>query len=679
LLLVSLVAALIAHLTSGVQGQELCPDPAAELQLILQRESVFWTPEPFAGQVREPELVVEPGVFHLYVGIVSQLPAAGSGVYGWNVFVQVTGDLYILEGDVLGTVAARTGDEPPGLVEDGFGVVHLFDREPYGRFALGTAQFSVQRRLSLGPVGTASAFRLAIAADENGTGSVRILRRLDEAREGAGATLLPCCSQAGVDGEIRDFSCAQHLDIRVADTRHGCAAPPEGASGPFTVMWEEGYSFGLSTGAYSVARAADGGAVITGWLTDRAARALKADASGEVEWQRSIAPELPVTTFAVAAASDGGFILTGETHRVPDVQRQLYLVKLGGDGSVEWDKLIGAPGPFEVGRAVAETRDGGFAVAGSSSRELYLVRTDARGGLHFDRELGTGVGLAVAEDPGSGALVVAGEREGGATLLKTSALGEPLWERTIAPEAPYRAARLRDVLVTPEGDCLAVGSFRTLRGTVTIERAAMLMAAFSPDGTPLWRRVLKPRNWIGEAHSLGPTPDGGYLVAGLSKLFGSAEFYLVKLDPAGSLLWQSALGERRLGMTAAEVAVAGDGSAVIVGTSQVGSPGPWLLRIEPARTGQLPSDINQDGRLDLSDGLCLLRFLFGAGGRFLLPCGDGKSRNPANLALADGNQDGQIDISDAILIFAHLFLGRRPPALGKRCIAIEGCAGVCPP
>jgi hypothetical protein len=662
-----------------VQAQDPCPDPGAELQLILQRESVFSTPELFAGQIQEPEIVVQAGTFHVHVGIVSQLPAGGGGVHGWDIIADVTGDLYLLDADVLGTVAAGANDEPPGLVKDGFGVVHLLDREPYGRFAIGSTVFSYTQPLALDPVGTVTAFRLTVAAEGKGTGAVRILRKLQEAGQGAGASLLPCCSVAGVNGQTREFTCAQHVDVRVVDTSHGCATPPDNAQKPFSVMWEKPYDLGPSDGAYSIAKAADGGTVITGWLTARAARALKVDASGKAVWQALLQREEPVNSFAIAASSDGGFILTGETHSVPDVQRQLYLAKLREDGSLDWDQLLGADGAFESGRAVAETLDGGFVVAGSASSALYLARTDSRGGLLFDRELGDGVGLAVGEDPSSGAIVVAGQREVEATVLKISALGDLLWERTIAPEAPYKAARFNDIRVTPQGDYLAVGSFRSARGTFIVERATILMAAFGPEGTPLWSRTLDRDGWIREAHSLSATPEGGYLVAALSQLTASAQLYLIKLDSARNLLWQSTFGERRLNLTAAHVIVNDDGSAVTVGTNEIGSLGPWLARIELNETRQLPSDINQDGRLDISDGLCLLGFLFGAGGRFLLPCGDGTIRNPANLALIDANQDGRIDISDAILVFGHLFLGHRPPVLGKECVFIDGCPGICPP
>ena len=87
---------------------------------------------------------------------------------------------------------------------------------------------------------------------------------------------------------------------------------------------------------------------------------------------------------------------------------------------------------------------------------------------------------------------------------------------------------------------------------------------------------------------------------------------------------------------------------------------------------QRPSDLNQDGRLDLSDVLGLLFFLF-VGPPPPLACGDGTIGDPGNLVLLDANGDGAVDLADPIRVLEHLFLGGSPPVLGAACAAIAGC------
>jgi len=90
----------------------------------------------------------------------------------------------------------------------------------------------------------------------------------------------------------------------------------------------------------------------------------------------------------------------------------------------------------------------------------------------------------------------------------------------------------------------------------------------------------------------------------------------------------------------------------------------------PAGSLRLPGDCNSDGRLDISDGICLLGSLFLGSSR--LPCADDAS-DPRNIRLFDVSGDGRLDLSDPIYVFGFLFLGGEPPSQGTACIPVEGC------
>lgn len=62
-----------------------------------------------------------------------------------------------------------------------------------------------------------------------------------------------------------------------------------------------------------------------------------------------------------------------------------------------------------------------------------------------------------------------------------------------------------------------------------------------------------------------------------------------------------------------------------------------------------PGDINGDKKVDISDAVFLLTYLFLGG------------RDPVSLALADTNGDGDIDVSDAVYLLLFLFAGGSPP------------------
>ena len=91
---------------------------------------------------------------------------------------------------------------------------------------------------------------------------------------------------------------------------------------------------------------------------------------------------------------------------------------------------------------------------------------------------------------------------------------------------------------------------------------------------------------------------------------------------------------------------------------------------------QLPSDLNQDGQLDVSDAVSLLGYLF-AGNPAVLPCGNGSTTAESNRALLDSTGDGGVDLSDAVYVLNYLFLGGPSPELGNECVRIPTCPEAC--
>ena len=107
-----------------------------------------------------------------------------------------------------------------------------------------------------------------------------------------------------------------------------------------------------------------------------------------------------------------------------------------------------------------------------------------------------------------------------------------------------------------------------------------------------------------------------------------------------------------------------------------GSPGEADTGIPLEGGWQRPGDANQDRRLDVSDVVALLRYLF-AGTALPLPCEGESLRSGGNRLLLDLNGDAALDIADPVYLLAYLFGSGAPPALGTACVRIEGCRNVC--
>ncbi len=92
--------------------------------------------------------------------------------------------------------------------------------------------------------------------------------------------------------------------------------------------------------------------------------------------------------------------------------------------------------------------------------------------------------------------------------------------------------------------------------------------------------------------------------------------------------------------------------------------------------GQIAGDINQDGKMNITDVIGYVRYLF-VGDGLTLPCGGGGSAEASNLLLLSTNGDFLIDASDAVYNLTYLFLEGPAPTQGIACLAIAECPEVC--
>lgn len=110
------------------------------------------------------------------------------------------------------------------------------------------------------------------------------------------------------------------------------------------------------------------------------------------------------------------------------------------------------------------------------------------------------------------------------------------------------------------------------------------------------------------------------------------------------------------------------------GTHPYGTPG--RPELEEGWGFMRPGDMNQDARLDLSDAVSYLIYLFDAGDHDL-PCGDGAVDHAGNKTLFDLNDDDDVDLADAIYLLSYLFNNGDAPVAGEWCIPVFECPNYC--
>ena len=183
---------------------------------------------------------------------------------------------------------------------------------------------------------------------------------------------------------------------------------------------------------------------------------------------------------SVTATSSGGFVVSGWTNSESIITEELFLMKVGRFGIVEWTKTFDSPdagGP----RTVRQTRDGGFVVVGRASRPinsevdgLYLLKTDAEGNKLWSRSFGGSGGLDVIELPDGSLLATAWD----GFTIRVSDSGEMIWSETYGPDliAFFSAAQ------APNGGYVLAGTEFPIDSNV--DHPLIYLVKLADDRTP---------------------------------------------------------------------------------------------------------------------------------------------------------------------------------------------------
>jgi len=382
------------------------------------------------------------------------------------------------------------------------------------------------------------------------------------------------------------------------------------------IEWQHSFGGSSYDVANSIRQTSDGGFVVAGisesvdgditgnkgwydyWIA-------KLDSSGGIEWQRSLGGSSGDYGYAIDQTVDGGYVAAGySASNDSDVTgnhggTDYWVVRLDTLGNLEWQRSLG--GSYnDYAYAIQQTDDGGFIVAGESESndgdvsgnhggiDYWVVKLSSSGGVEWQRSLGgTGDEEAYSIDQtGDGGYVVTGytnsydgdvsgnNGESDFWVVKLNSTGSIVWQRCLGGSSWESARSIRQ---TGDGGYIVAGRSFSNDGDVSGHHGVPGMnpdywiAKLDSSGGIEWQNSLGG-TFDDYAYSVEQTSDGGYIVAGYSMSddgdasgnHGELDFWVVRLDSSGSLVWQRSLGGSQSDF-ATSVRQTGDGGYVVAG------------------------------------------------------------------------------------------------------------------
>ena len=241
---------------------------------------------------------------------------------------------------------------------------------------------------------------------------------------------------------------------------------------------------------------------------------------------------------------------------------------------VTWQKAFGGA-KDDVAKGIAPTIDGGLIIAsttrsfGSGKTDMHIMKLDSKGNKLWAKNFGgerKETASAIIQTADGGYVVVGSTKSFGAGgydfyIVKIDADGNKIWERVAGGSAKDEATA---VTATKDGGLLVLGTTKSY-GTGSYNYYAIRLDA---NGTLVWEQVAGGKEWDIPS-GVVEADDGTFLLVGKSESFGENSYdgYVVKLSAEGKFIWEKTFGGKKEDMISA-IAKGKDGGFLLVGKTK---------------------------------------------------------------------------------------------------------------
>ncbi len=271
---------------------------------------------------------------------------------------------------------------------------------------------------------------------------------------------------------------------------------------------------------------------------------VKTDHLGNIEWENTYGTTAFEFGRSVIQTSDGGFAVIGRSDDGSDVG--IFLLKTDGLGNEEWSNIYGGPeedqgwGLVEVaGQQIVLV--GTTASLGAGMEDIYLAKVGLDGSFQWFQTFGgadSDLGFSVLQ-ASDGCLIVGGAtRSFGAGdydvyLVKASNDGILQWSQTFGGAFGEWGAFVKEM---PSGGYALVGSAQSFNNFFD----DIYLLRTDTDGNEIWHNTyIQDKRDV--PHSLELTPDEGFIIAGHSRvdtngIIETSQSLVMRMNANGNLL-----------------------------------------------------------------------------------------------------------------------------------------------
>ena len=261
---------------------------------------------------------------------------------------------------------------------------------------------------------------------------------------------------------------------------------------------------------------------------------VKLDGSGNIIWETNL--EGSLGNSAMSAIQEGNaFLVAGvadfydnDFGNETSERYDLWIVKINDQGEILWENTYGEAGTNKIPVDIHRNNDNGYLVAGSGNQDLWLTKFDDDFNIVWDKRFGGSqnewlTGTALTE---SGIMLVANTASSDGDITGN-----------------YGSVDIWVAEIDNQGEILWENSY----GGSSHDIAVDIVAANDHE------------HWVASYTS---SSDGH-----LTGIEGGADYWVLRLDPTGNILWNQTYGGS-LGEKATSAAASGSHGIIVAGSIQ---------------------------------------------------------------------------------------------------------------
>ncbi|QMU27545.1 GEVED domain-containing protein [Adhaeribacter radiodurans] len=346
----------------------------------------------------------------------------------------------------------------------------------------------------------------------------------------------------------------------------------------------------------------DGGYILGGWSNSEKGHdksdgsrggfdywVIKLKADGSKAWDKTFGGTGDDLLTSLQPTSDGGYILGGFSYSENNNDKSgksrggadYWIVKLNAKGTKVWDQTLGGKGD-DYCQYLIQTQDGGYMVGGYSNSNIdgekseisrgnydyWIIKLNADSSLEWDKTIGGNADdkLTILQQTKDGGYVIGGysnsENRGNKSepsrgntdywVIKTDEAGIIDWDKTYGG---YDFENLQFVQQTTDGGYILGGQSDSGEGGDKTQASRggsdYWVLKLKPDGSKIW-----DKSYGGEGDdylaALQQSNDGGCILGGSATYgkggdktvagVGNLDFWLLKIKSDGSKVWDKTWG-----------------------------------------------------------------------------------------------------------------------------------------